>query len=108
MLIRTGKAEGWLHFDVDAASTWAKASGIKFTNASPKAIPGRGIGLVAHRSLTTREHGMPWEILTVDEGLVLSIEAVKTHALYDKDFRQLFDSLGDFGTVGCHRCLLPA
>lgn len=107
MLIRTGKAEGWLHFDVDAATTWAKASGIKFANASPKVIPGRGVGLVADRCLSTREHGKPWEILTVSEDLVLSIEAVKKHALYDKDFKELFDSLGDFGRVGCHHSLLP-
>lgn len=106
MLFRTGKAQGWLHYEVDAASTWARLSGIKFANASPKAIPGRGVGLVADRRLSTREHGKPWEILTVSEDLVLSIEAVKKHALYDKDFRELFDSLGDFGTVGPDHSLL--
>ncbi|KAK4506822.1 hypothetical protein PRZ48_000555 [Zasmidium cellare] len=97
MLIQTGKAEGWLHLDVDSVKTWATTSGIKFSNASPKVIPGRGIGLVTDRSLSTRERGKPWEILAVAEDLVLSVEAVKKHALFDKDFREVYDGLGDFG-----------
>lgn len=107
MLIQTGKAEGWLHLDVGAAREWAKMSGIGFTNASPKVIPGRGVGLVADRSLSRREHGKPWEILTVDEDLVLSIEAVKRHAQFDTDFREVLDSIGDFGTVGLYRSPCP-
>ncbi|KAF2171196.1 hypothetical protein M409DRAFT_63568 [Zasmidium cellare ATCC 36951] len=97
MLIQTGKAEGWLHLDVDSVRTWATTSGIGFSNASPKAIPERGIGLLTDRSLSTRERGNPWEVLTVTEDLVLSVEAVKKHALFDKDFREVFDSLGEFG-----------
>lgn len=102
MLIQTGKAEGWLHLDADSVKTWATTSGIRFSNALPKVIPGRGIGLVADRSLSTRERGKPWEVLTVAEDLVLSVEAVKKHALFDKDFREVYDSLGEFGKVGHH------
>lgn len=100
MLIQAGKSEGWLHLDVDGVRKWATTSGIGFTKASPRLLPGRGIGLVADRELSTRERGKPWEILTVAEDLVLSVEAVKKHALFDQDFREVFESLGDFGRVG--------
>lgn len=100
MLIQSGKDEGWLHLDVDGVKKWATAGGIGFSNASPSLIPGRGIGLVADRDLSTKDHGQPWEVLTVAEDLVLSVEAVKRHAQFDQDFRDVFESLGDFGRVG--------
>ncbi|GIZ40378.1 hypothetical protein CKM354_000371800 [Cercospora kikuchii] len=96
MLIRRGKAEGWLHLDTKSLKTWAEASGITFTNASPTAVPGRGTGLLADRDLKT-ESSLPTEILTIDEELVLSGEAVRRHAQFDKDFREVLESLGDFG-----------
>lgn len=104
MLIRRGKAEGWLHLDPKALKTWAEASGITFANASPIAVPGRGTGLLADRDLKT-EASLPTEILTIDEELVLSGEAVRRHAQFDKDFREVLESLGDFGRVGSSRFL---
>ncbi|KAM3418498.1 hypothetical protein BST61_g4478 [Cercospora zeina] len=96
MLIRRGKAEGWLRLDTKALKTWAEASGITFTNASPTAVPGRGTGLLADRDLNT-EASSPTEILTIDQELVLSGEAVKRHAQFDTDFREVLESLGNFG-----------
>lgn len=100
MLIQRGKAEGWLTMDMDAFKKWAATSGINFTNASPAIVPGRGNGLVADRDLTSMDTSHFAEILRVDEDLVLSVEAIKKHALFDKDLRELLDSLGDFGQVG--------
>ena len=97
MLIKRGKAEGWLHLDIDGVKTWATASGIDFTNASPKIIPGRGIGLVADRDLQYANSGNPLKILKISEDLVLSVEAVKKHAQFDQDFREVLESLADFG-----------
>ncbi|KAK4634138.1 SET domain-containing protein 8 [Fulvia fulva] len=97
MLIKRGKAEGWLHLDIEGVTTWATASGIGFTNASPKIVPGRGIGLVTDRNLDYSESGKPLEILKISEDLVLSVEAVKQQAQFDRDFREVLDSLADFG-----------
>lgn len=96
MLIKRGKAEGWLHLDTVALRAWAEASGITFTNASPSSVPGRGMGLLADSDLKA-ESSSPTEILSVDEDLVLSGEAVRRHAKFDKDFREVLESLGDFG-----------
>lgn len=99
MLIQRGKAEGWLQLDTIALKTWAEASGIIFTNASPAVVPGRGTGLLADRYLKA-ELAQPTEILSIDEDLVLSGETVRRHAQFDKDFREVLESLGDFGRVG--------
>ncbi|KAI5369992.1 hypothetical protein Slin15195_G008700 [Septoria linicola] len=96
MLIQRGKAEGWLQLDTIALKTWAEASGIIFTNASPSVVPGRGTGLLADRYLKA-ELAQPTEILSIDEDLVLSGETVRRHAQFDKDFREVLESLGDFG-----------
>lgn len=99
MLIKRGKAEGWLQLDTVALRAWAEASGITFTNASPSTVPGRGMGLLADSDLKA-ESSSPTEILSVDEDLVLSGETVRRHAKFDKDFREVLESLGDFGRVG--------
>ncbi|CAK4032491.1 Hypothetical predicted protein [Lecanosticta acicola] len=99
MIVRRGKQEGWLHLDVDAVQKWAAASGIKFTNASPTFIPGRGIGLLADHDIRSEPAEKPCQILELAEDLVLSIDAVKQHASFDKDFRELLESLGEFGTT---------
>lgn len=99
MLIRRGKAEGWLQLDTTALKTWAEASGITFINASPSVVPGRGVGLLANSDLMS-ESSYPTEILSIDEELVLSGDAVRRHAQFDKDFREVLESLGDFGRVG--------
>jgi hypothetical protein len=95
MLIQRGKAEGWLHLDVNQTQEWARLSGISFSAASATRIPGRGIGLTAGRDLTA-----PVEILSVDQDLVLSLGTIKQHAQFDSDFREVFDSLGASATVG--------
>lgn len=99
MLIKRGKAEGWLHLSAPAVTLWAESNGIDFINASPKVVPGRGIGLIADRDLKNDEAG-PIKILKIAEDLVLSGDAVRKHAQFDKDFRQVLESLGDFGRVG--------
>lgn len=95
MLIQRGKTEGWLHLDVDQTKEWAKLSGISFSAASAKSIPGRGLGLTADRDLKA-----PEEVLSVPEDLVLSLDTIKQHAQFDSDFRELFESLGASATVG--------
>lgn len=100
MIVRRGKDEGWLHLDVHGVQKWATASGIKFTNASPAHIPGRGIGLVADRKITSELGQKPCQILELTEELVLSLEAVKQHASFDQDFREILESIGEFGRVG--------
>lgn len=100
MIVRRGKDEGWLHLDVHGVQKWATASGIKFTNASPAHIPGRGIGLVADHSIISKRGQKPCQILELTEELVLSLEAVKQHASFDQDFREVLESLGEFGRVG--------
>lgn len=95
MLFQRGKAEGWLHLDLAQTQEWARMSGISFSAASATRIPGRGIGLTADRDLTAFA-----EVLSVPEDLVLSVDAIKQHAQFDSDFRELFDSLGASATVG--------
>lgn len=100
MIVRRGKDEGWLHLDVHGVQRWATASGIKFTSASPAHIPGRGIGLVADHSVISERGQKPCQILELTEELVLSLEAVKQHASFDQDFREVLESIGEFGRVG--------
>lgn len=57
------------------------------------------MGLLADSDLKA-ESSSPTEILSVDEDLVLSGEAVRRHAKFDEDFREVLESLGDFGRVG--------
>ncbi|KXT14600.1 hypothetical protein AC579_3680 [Pseudocercospora musae] len=105
MLVQRGKAEGWLHLNVAALTTWAIANGIEFKSASPAVVPGRGVGLLADRPVQDPSSDES-VFLTISEDLVLSIEAVKRHALFDRDFRELIESLDDFGrTLPCE--LLP-
>lgn len=100
MLIQRGKDEGWLHLDVPALKTWAAASGIDFASTEPSLVPGRGVALLASRSLPSSTSSKSAVLLTLPADLVLSLEAVKKHALFDRHFRELLDSLGDFGKVG--------
>jgi hypothetical protein len=101
MLIRRGKEEGWLNWDVDATQEWAKSSGINFTNATPAMVAGRGIGLLADHDISSPPSSeMPTEVLAIAEDLVLSLTTVKEHALFDRDYRELLESLGSFGKVG--------
>lgn len=95
MLIQRGKTDGWLHLDVKQTQEWAGLSGVTFSAASAARIPGRGIGLTADRDLVA-----PQEVLSVAEDLVLSVDTIKRHALFDSDFRGLYDSLGASATVG--------
>lgn len=100
MLIRRGKEEGWLHYDLDRLQKWATASGITFLAAAPAHIPGRGVGLVATRDLEADAGDEPCQILEVNSDLILSMDAVRQHALFDSDFREVLESIGDLGKVG--------
>ncbi|SMY19854.1 unnamed protein product [Zymoseptoria tritici ST99CH_1A5] len=100
MLIRRGKEEGWLNWSLEATHQWARSSGIKFTNATPAIVPGRGIGLLADHDLSSPPSSqMPLEVLAIAEDLVLSLETIKQHALFDRDFREVLESLGQFGAT---------
>ncbi|KJX97083.1 hypothetical protein TI39_contig562g00006 [Zymoseptoria brevis] len=100
MLIRRGKEEGWLNWGLEATHQWARSSGIKFTNAAPAIVPGRGIGLLADHDLSSPHSSqMPLEVLAIAEDLVLSLETIKQHALFDRDFREVLESLGQFGVT---------
>jgi hypothetical protein len=101
MLIRQGKAEGWLQADTVTIRAWLRHNGVKFCAIEPKIIDGRGTALVASEDLQSSSLTSQ-EILTIPKEMVLSIETVHSHSLFDQDLKQVLESLGDWGRV----CLL--
>lgn len=101
MIIRRGKAEGWLHLDLNALRFWATEAGVTFKLASPVLNPGRGTVLIAKENIAYPGNTDGPELLLIDEGLVLSQQSVKSHAQFDQDFREVLESVGDFGRVCC-------
>lgn len=99
MIIQRGKDEGWLHLDVAASQHWLEHAGVEFDAATPSTIAGRGNTLIAKLDLQETTQN-PQRLLKIPAQLILSTETIRQHALFDRDFRELSESLGDFGKVG--------
>lgn len=105
-MIRRGKSEAWLQLPQAAISSWATLNDVSFDRSVPGSVPGRGGALLAKENLDAEED-MSNLLLTVPKDLILSLERVQDHAKVDRDFREVLDSLGDFGRVGVHTYSLP-
>lgn len=102
-MIRRGKAVGWLTLPSEALLPWAMLNEVSFDRTVPGTAVGRGGALLAKDSLNaTQDENQV--LLTVPRDLILSRERVKEHTKIDKDFREVFESLGNFAMVGL---LLP-
>lgn len=97
-MIRRGKAEGWLQLPREAFLPWALLNEVTFNRTVPGVVAGRGGALLAKESLDADKDASP-VLMTVPQDLILSLERVNEHAKVDKDFREVLESLGDFGRV---------
>lgn len=97
-MIRRGKAEGWLQLPPEAFLPWAAINEITFDRTIPGVIPGRGGALLAKEALDA-ENDVSLVLMKVPKDLILSLERVQEHAKVDKDFREVLESLGEFGRV---------
>ena len=100
MLIRQGKDEGWLQLPPDAFASWASLNDVVFKCVHPGAIPGRGGALLATRDLDLPGADGAEPLMVVPNDLIMSLERVQQHAKVDQDFREVLESLGEFGRVG--------
>jgi hypothetical protein len=98
-MIRRGKKDGWLQLPQNAFVSWAVLNDVTFDRTAPGTILGRGGALLAKEDLNADEDSSNI-LLTVPKDLILSLERVQDHAKADKDFREVLESLGDFGRVG--------
>lgn len=98
-MIRRGKKEGWLALPQDAFLPWAMLNEVTFNRTVPGIVPGRGGALLAKENLNA-DGDKSNVLLTVPKDLIISLERVQDHAKVDKDFRELLESLRDFGRVG--------
>jgi len=98
-MIRRGKASEWLTLPSEAFRLWSGLNGVAFHEVKPGVIPGRGSALLASKPVTNSAEGAEC-LLTVPRDMVLGYERVLEHAKVDKDFREVLESLGDFGRVG--------
>jgi hypothetical protein len=100
-MLRQGKTQGWLSLPPQAFSPWAHLNGVGFHDVKPGQIAGRGSALLASKAVTNSSEGAEC-LLTVPKDLILSLEQIQEQAKVDRDFRELLESLGDFGRVGSH------
>ncbi|KAK0252243.1 hypothetical protein LTR91_016713 [Friedmanniomyces endolithicus] len=104
-MISEGKAAGWLQLPTEAFLPWAKLNDIAFDHALPGVSMGKGGALLASNEVNSNG-GTPQALMTVPRSLILSLERVMEHAKVDKDFREVLESLGEFGrSLPCE--LLP-
>ena len=96
-MIREGRARGWLQLPSEAILPWALLNDVTFDRTVPGAVVGRGGALLAKENLDSDISNV---LLTVPRELILSLERVQEHAKVDRDFRDVLDSLDDFGRVG--------
>lgn len=85
------------HLNVETAlSAWNRFSNVQLQDVTPRDIPGRGVGFVAHRDLSSEEtpSDSPPALVTIPRDLVLSQEAVEVHAKEDGHFRELLEAAG--------------
>ncbi|KAK1021626.1 hypothetical protein LTR33_018406 [Friedmanniomyces endolithicus] len=95
-MISEGKAAGWLQLPTEAFLPWAKLNDIAFDHALPGVSMGKGGALLASNEVNSNG-GTPQALMTVPRSLILSLERVMEHAKVDKDFREVLESLGEFG-----------
>ena len=98
-MIRRGKIQGWLRLPPSALLPWAMLNDVTFDRTVPGFIEGRGAALLAKEELNISED-MSNVLMRVPRDLILSLERVQEHAKVDKDFREVLESLDDFGRVG--------
>lgn len=98
-MIRRGKAEGWLQLPPQALLPWAMLNDVSFERAIPGVVKGRGNALLAKEDLDASKDDTN-VLVTVPRDLILSLERVREYAKVDRDFREVLDSLNDFGRVG--------
>ncbi|GAB7365592.1 hypothetical protein MBLNU230_g6663t1 [Neophaeotheca triangularis] len=94
-MLQQGRGDGWLSLPIDALPPWASLNGAKLDLVKPGTIPGRGSGLVARQLLNASNIQSP--LLTVPRELILGLERIQEHAKVDRDFREVLESLSDFG-----------
>jgi hypothetical protein len=100
-MIRRGKAEGWLTIPSDAVLPWAMLNDVEFNKSVPGIVSGRGGALLAKEDVQVSEGQAELTVLlTVPKDLVLSLERCQEQAKFDRDYREVLESLGDFGRVG--------
>lgn len=100
-MLRQGKSQGWLSLPPQAFTPWAHLNGVQFHDVKPGHIAGRGSALIASKAVTNSAEGAEC-LLTVPKDLILSLEQILEQAKVDRDFREVLESLGDFGRVGHH------
>lgn len=98
-MLRQGKSQGWLSLPPQAFTPWAHLNGVQFHDVKPGHIAGRGSALIASKAVTNSAEGAEC-LLTVPKDLILSLEQILEQAKVDRDFREVLESLGDFGRVG--------
>lgn len=98
-MIRRDKQEGWLQLQPEAFVAWTSLNSVSFGRVAPGNVDSRGGALLATEVLDA-DHDQSSVLLTVPRDLILSIERVQEHAKVDRDYRELLESLGDFGRVG--------
>ena len=81
-------------FTIESLPAWCLLNDVKFIDAKPQNIEGRGYGLVAERELANNNNDENLPILKVPRDLVLSSAGVEEYAKEHKDFRQLLDAAG--------------
>ena len=97
-MIREGRAAGWFALAPDAYLSWASLNGVELSHVAPGVVAGRGGALVASETLRPESSITP--LMTVPRELILSLERVKEHSKTDRDYREVLESLSEFGTVG--------
>jgi hypothetical protein len=98
-MIRRGKTEGWLQLPSNAFHAWATLNDVKFNRTVPGTISGRGGAILAKKDVEA-DHQESDVLLTVPNDLILSLERCEEHARVDRDYREVLESMGEFGRVG--------
>lgn len=99
-MLRQGKSQGWLSLPREAFNPWAHLNDVRFHETKPGRIAGRGSALLASKAVKNSSEGAEC-LLTVPKDLILSQDQIMAQAKVDRDFKELLESLGDFGRVGC-------
>ncbi|KAK4888388.1 hypothetical protein LTR27_012711 [Elasticomyces elasticus] len=97
-MIRNGKAAGWLQLPSEASLPWARLNSIAFTHVLPGVLEGKGGALVSNADMVG-DVEKPQTLMAVPRPLILSRERILEHAKVDQDFREVLESLGEFGTT---------
>lgn len=96
-MLGEGKTARWLRLPLEVFVPWAELNGVVFARTVPGTVAGRGGALLAKAGTNLDGSNV---LLTVPSDLILSVERVKEHSKVDRDFREVLESLGDFGQVG--------